>query len=152
MNKLILTFFCLLISAIPVFAEKIPVKISPTQIISTHHDEVEVGDYITFKTVSDIFSDGKLILRNDSPVIGIVDFVHNNGWTGDCAEIRFKTFYLTNLENKKIQITCPLIIQGNNETKNATAQILANYVFGFIRGAEIYIVPNTKVFNIFITQ
>lgn len=44
-------------------AEKLPIKITPTQVITTSADEIEVGDWIKFKTVNDVFYKNKLLIK-----------------------------------------------------------------------------------------
>lgn len=133
------------------FAEKTPVRIAPAQIISTHHDEVEVGDWIKFSTVNDVYVNEKLYIKKDTPILGAVDFFQPNGWAGDNAEIKFKKFVTTDVSGKKVNIVSPVEIKGNakaNDIKQYVAWVLST----IIRGSEIYIEPDTKSFNIFITQ
>ena len=135
----------------PVFAEKIPVKIEPVQIISTHHDEVEVGDKIKFRTAKDININGKLYIKADTPVYGIVDFIHNNGWAGDNAEIKFNKFITQNISGEKIEIDYPVSIKGNHETANAIKTFVSEITL-LVRGSEIYIEPDSFYINIFIER
>jgi len=169
-KKFILILFLFILIALPSDAEKIPVKITPIQIISTNHDEIEVGDWIKFVTVNDIFLNDKVYIKKDTDIVGIVDFVHQNGWGGDSAEICFKTFYTQDVNNKKIVISYPLDINGNLEMATNTRDVasqgltslkyihsLTNIPFirdaAFIlRGAEIFVEPDTRIFNIFLTQ
>ena len=149
--------FCFIIALIfsfilPCFAQKIPVRISPTQVISTHHDEVEAGDYINFIIVKDLYVQDKLYLEKNTPVIGHVGFLHNNGWAGDNAEIKINLFETVDTEGKKVIINYPLVLKGNSMKANDVKQWLADFFTYFIRGSEIYIEPDTKVFNIFIEQ
>jgi hypothetical protein len=165
-KKIISILFLLLFVNLPAFAEKIPVKITPIQIISTHHDAIEVGDWMRFATVNDVYVDDKLYIQKNTDVIGIVDFVHPNGWGGDSADVVFKTFYTTDVNNKKVTISYPLNINGNLEkannvrsvTTNRVGQILpyltsfayVSYVSFIVRGAEICVEPDTKIYNLFI--
>lgn len=167
-KKIIYTIFILLIIAMPSYAEKISVKISPIQIISTNHDEIEVGDWIKFTTVNDVYVNDNLYIKKNTDVIGIVDFIHNNGWGGDSAEVVFKTFYTKDVNNNKVTISYPLDINGNTEMANSIRDVATNRLghtcnyfsyltyagrnyAGFIfRGAEIYIEPDTTIFNLFI--
>lgn len=167
-KKIIYSLLLLLFIILPSYAEKIPVKISPIQVISTHHDEIEVGDWIKFTTVNDVYIDDKLYIKKNTDVIGIVDFFHPNGWGGDAADVVFKKFYTTDINNQKVTISYPLDINGNAEMANNVRDVATNSLghfcsyfsyltyagsnyAGFIfRGAEIYIEPDTKIFNIFI--
>jgi hypothetical protein len=106
--------------------QKLPVQIVPAQRISTTHNQIQTGDAVKFKTFE------------GAPVIGIVDYVNNNGWWFDSAQIDFKTFKM----NGKT-INSPLIINGLDVIKykgNRPAQFF-NYVGVMYRGKEIEIIP-----------
>ena len=128
--KKILIF--LLILGAPAFAESIPIKITPAQVISTCHDEIQIGDSIRFKTVND-----------NLPVIGIVDYVSPNGWIADNAQIDFKTFKMRDANGKIMTINSPVSINGFEILKykgNRKAQFF-NYAGVVLRGKEIEIIP-----------
>ncbi len=151
-NKTICTFALLLIFARPCFAEKIPIKITPDEIISTNHDEVEIGDWIEFQSVDDVYMNDKLYIAKTTPIIAVVDFVHPNGWGGDNATINLKTFKTINTDNQKIEINFPITIKTTSEQANTLNKKITYYILRVIRGSEIFIEPDTKAFNIFITQ
>jgi len=156
---LIFSFMLFACCQVAAFAEKIPVKITPSQVISTKQNEIEVGDLILFKTVNDVSIDDKIFIKKGSKVLGTVDFVHNNGWAGDSAEVRFKTFAMKNVEGQKITTNSQLVIDGNVETINTSKQavsgalsmLLSRFLI-VLRGSEVFVEPNSKVFNIFIEQ
>lgn len=157
-RKIVLTFL-LFIFAAPVFAEKIPVKIAPIQIISTHHDEVEVGDKIEFEVVNDVYKNEDLLLKKGTIVTGIIDFVHPNGWFGDSANVKLLNFSATDINKKKIEISYPLNINGSRfiklDNKFYWTRFIANNISWlgvFIRGSEILVEPDTKIYNIFIER
>lgn len=148
--------FCMLVITVflaaPSYAEKAPVKITPYQVISTNHDEIQIGDWVEFEAVNDVYLNDKLYVKKHTPIVGVVDFVHPNGWAKDNAEIAFKTFYTTDVNNKKVEISYPLNIRGEVLTDSYIKKITVQYLCGIIRGSEIYIEPDTMTFNIFITQ
>lgn len=163
MKKILLAIIFTLIISSPAFAEKIPVKLENTSLISTHHDEAQLGDYIPFRVVNDIYINKKLYIKKDTKVLGLVDFVQENGWAGYGAEVRFKTFMTKNVDEKVITINSPMILDGNAETFAATtnyASITSPFyvifmgtmmnVFAFVRGHELGIKPHEATFNIFI--
>lgn len=158
MIKKIIFTFLLFVFALPVFAQKIPVKITPIQIISTNHDEIEVGDKITFEVVNDVYKDNKLFIKKGSTIKGVVDFVHPNGWFGDAANIKLLNFSTADVNDKKVEISYPVNIKGGivrSETKQYWinyASITVSALGVLIRGSEIFVEPDTKVFNIFIEQ
>lgn len=149
---LLLSFILICVTIQGVFAEKIPVKITPIQVISTNHDEVEIGDWINFETVNDIYVNNELYIRKGSPILGFVEFLHPNGWGGDSAEIEFKTFETRDVNGKKNIINYPLMINGNNAKNNDMKQYIAMVFLNLIRGSEIYIEPDTRIFNLFIER
>jgi hypothetical protein len=119
------------------------VKIAPDQPISTVNDDIQLGDGIKFKVTQDIIYDGKLYLKKDSHVVGIVDYVSDNGWSFDNAEIKFKTFKTRDINNNLVIITSPFTIDGFDILKykgNRKAQFF-NYLGIAARGKEIEIIP-----------
>lgn len=151
-KTLLILFIILLIASQSANAEKIPVKIAPTQVISTHKDLIEVGDNINFEVVNDIFLNENLYIKKGTPIIGTIDFFHPNGWAGDNAEIKFVKFKTTDANNKEIIINYPLNINGNTLKANDIKQYISWVITILVRGSEINIEPDTKIFNIFITQ
>lgn len=151
-RKIVYVLLLILFMALPSYAEKFPVKISPTQIITTKHDSVEVGDWVPFEIVNDVSIGDKLYLKKGTPMQGIVDFIHPNGWAGDSAQITFKTFYTKDADNKSVKISYPLTIDGNVDMANGTKQVLGYFLTCLFRGAEIFIEPDSKIFNVFVTQ
>lgn len=152
MTKKIILIFLLFIAATPVFAEKIPVKIAPVQVISTNHDEVEVGDLIKFEVINDVYSNGHLLINKDAPALGLVDFVHPNGWADDKAEIYINKFILEDINNKKHEASSHLKIETALGAKPTIKELFVFYVLGLFRGAEIFVEPDTKIYNIFIEK
>ncbi len=117
--------------------DKLPLRISPAQKISTTHNQIQIGDTIRFKT-----TDGR-------PVIGIVDYVAPNGWWFDSAQIDFKTF---KIDGKTINN--PLSINGFDILKQKSHR-KAQFFNGagvILRGKEIEILPeqDNVVFTIWI--
>lgn len=149
-KKILLAILFMSLFTLPAFAEKISVRISPIKLISTNKDEIEVGDKIPFQVVNDVYVNRKLYIKKNTLLVGIVDFVHPNGWAGDNAQITFKNFQAKNINNEKIKISYPLTIEGGMETGQSTKQIIGYFLTYLFRGAEIYVEPDTKVYNIFI--
>lgn len=159
MKKFFLFFAFVLLSCCPVFAEKTPVKISPIQVISTHHNEIEIGDWIDFEVAEDVYNEDNLFLKKGTRIIGVVDFVHPNGWLGDAAEISFKKFVTVDANHNKIVINYPIVLNGNillkDQSKQSLIEVLDSFilpVFFLVRGSEISIEPDTRMFTIFIEQ
>lgn len=126
-------------------SEDTPVKITAAQKISTCHDEIEIGDKIKFRTTKDVYKNGKLYIKKDTPVYGLVDYVSENGWAYDNAQIDFKKFYTKNTQGKKVIINSALSINGFDilQYKGKKAAQIFNYCGVAFRGKEIEIIPKT---------
>ena len=127
-------------------SEDTPVRIAPAQKISTSFDEIEVGDKIKFSFVKDVYKDGQLYLKKGSPIYGIVDYVDDNGWYYDNAQIDFKYFKTKTVDGKTITITSPVSINGFEILKyksNRPAQFF-NYCGVAFRGKEVDINPEKE--------
>lgn len=133
------------------FAQKVSVRIAPAEIISTHNDEVEVGDWIQFEVVNDVFVDSNLFIRKDTPIQGVVDFYDPNGWSGDYAEIRIKKFETVDTQGKKVEIESVIIIDGRDlkidTFKKGVIWVLSNF-----RGREVFLEPDSRVYNLFLIK
>ncbi len=157
MKKLILIALIIFVNAgISMATEgKIPVKIAPLEPISTAFDETEVGDRVPFLVVDDVYKDGKLFIKKDTTMYGTVDYVKENGWIGDNAEVEFKTFRVRNANGKLTTFNSELLLTGFNTLKwyNPAWKRFFNYCSLIFRGNEVDINPNTSnpVFNIWYT-
>ncbi len=143
MKKILIIFLALISFNAKAFAENIAVKITPDQTISTCYDEIEIGDSIKFKTVYDVYLRDKLYIAKNSPIIGIVDYVNDNGWSFDNAQVDFKIFKTKNVNGNAVTIETPLSIDGFEILKykgNRKAQFF-NYIGVVFRGKEIEIIP-----------
>lgn len=152
MKKNIFLVFLFFLISVPAFAQKIPVKITPAQVISTNNDEVEIGDWINFETAHDTFVDGHLYIKKNTPVVGFVDFVHPNGWANDKAEICINKFKFSDVNNKQSEINSPIKIEAKLSAKPKMKDVFTYYVLGTFRGSEIYVEPDTKIYNLFIER
>ena len=112
---------------------------------STHvsYDEIEYGDKIRFAVVKDVYKNGKLYIKKGTPVYGIVDYVNENGWAYDNAQIDFKEFRVKNIEGKVIKISSPVSINGFEilKYKGKRAAQFFNYCGVAFRGKEVEIIP-----------
>src|SRR5574344_1296969 len=158
MKRILLVLIFFLVISSPVFAEKISVRIEPVNVISTHHDEIELGDIIKFNVTNDVYLNDKLYITAGTPIYSRVDFFHPTGWAGDCAEIRYNDYKTKSVNNELVEIHYPVIIDGNDIKSNDSRIFLSNLFFpfirfmAFIRGAEIYLEPDEKPINLFIEQ
>lgn len=135
-------------------SEDTPIKIHAAQKISTCYDEIEVGDNLKFVVSKDVNKNGKLYIKKGTPVYGIVDFVSDNGWNYDNAQIDFKQFKTKSVSGNEVVINSPLSINGFEILKyksNRVAQFF-NYCGGAFRGKEVDINPKKESieFNIWL--
>lgn len=152
MKKIFFVLICLVCFAPAVFAEKVVVKITPIQEISTHHDEVEVEDWIKFKVVNDVYYKDKLYIAKDTVVTGIVDKVHENGLFADNAEITFWEFKVRDVNHKLITIKYPLSLSRKNSVCYCFMDKLAKNVGVIFKGNEILVKPETTTYNLLLNK
>ena len=152
MKKTFLILFLMLFNTSIANAELIPIKFTPNQIISTHHNEIEVGDWIRFKTINDVYVDDKLYIKKNTPIIGIVDYVHDNGIFIDNAEITIKKFITKDTNNQKVTIYQTLVLNRKDYITKTFGDKMTKYVGVAFRGSEIKIEPETTVYNIFLNR
>lgn len=154
MKKLII-ILTILLSANSVLAEQVPIKIYPAQDISTCFNEIEAGDKIQFKTDSKrTYNYKDLKIEAGSPVIGIVDYVQENGWFADNAQVQFKKFIIPQKNGKNIIVNSNLTIDGFEELKHRHPKFkrFFEYAGVIVRGKEVDIrsQKDKPVYNIWI--
>ena len=139
MLKKILLLMLLLIGGSAFASEQIPIRIVPAERISTVHDEIQLGDNIMFKIQNDVYRNDKLIFAKDTPVLGTVDKVEDNGWANDNAEILLERFKLRNSKNEIVTIKSNIKIDGFEllKTKQKRFAQFFNYIGVVLRGKEI---------------
>lgn len=153
--KKIFLIVMLLFTANTVSAEQIPIKIYPAQDISTCYDQIETGDKILFRTDTNRTYDyPSLKLKPNSQVIGIVDYVQENGWLADNAQIQFKKFIIPQKNGNDIITYSNLTIDGFEELKYRYPKIkrIFEYISVIPRGKEVDIrsKKDKSVYNIWV--
>ena len=152
MKNLFLILICLITFAPIASAEKLPIKITPTQTISTHYDEIEVGDWLKFKTTNDVYYKNKILIKKGASITGIVDSLHENGLVADNAEMVIKTFYVRDVNNNLVKINYPLTIGRSNSVCKGLGDKTVKYIGVIFRGNEIKVEPETVTYNLFLTK
>ena len=119
--------------------EKYPIRIVPAENIATTHDEVELGDKLLFKVKSDVYIDSNLLFKKDTLVIGVVEFMQDNGWANDNAEIHISKFILKDVSDEVITIESPIQLNGFELLKTKGKRFLQffNYFGILFRGKEV---------------
>ncbi len=155
MKKYLFVFMLFLFSQLSTCAsEKVPIFITPNELISTNKDDVDIGDTLSFILIKDVYVSSKLLYPKNTPVEAYVDYVYDNGFVADSAYIQISEFRILNQENKWDVIPYPLKIYGN-ECRSRNEQFLKknfHYVAKLIRGDEVNIEPGMKNFTLFISR
>ncbi len=109
--------------------------------INTCYDELEILDVVKFKSIADVYKNGKLYIKSDTSVYGIIDGVDENGWCADNAAIYFKKFYTKDTKGNKITINSDLVIDGFEvlKFKSGRTKQFFNYFSTFVSGKEVAI-------------
>ncbi len=153
MKKIFILFSLILFtSQTALSAEKIPVKITPAELISTHHDEVEVGDYFKFKVTDDVYVNDRLYISKGAAVAGLVSSLHENGYFFDNAEITFNPFKVRTDDGKVITINSTLVLNRKDFVCKTFGDKIVKYVGVAFRGNEIKVEPNSTEYNIFLIK
>ena len=115
------------------------IKLIPTERISTVHDELEYGDIIEFKTAYNVYRNGNLYIKADTPVFGEIDYIDENGWCFDNAAIYLKKFKTKTVDDKNITLNSYLKIEGLEllQYKSKRLAQFFNYVSVPFRGKEV---------------
>lgn len=123
--------------------EKLSIDIAPIELISTCHDETQINDIIRFKVLNDVYYKDELYIKKGTRLIGYVDYVQDNGWDYDSAQIQFKKFKTKDVKGNIIEFHSELCIDGFEILKykgKRMAQFF-NYIGIVGRGKEIEIIP-----------
>ena len=107
--------------------------------ISTCYDELEITDLVEFRTIADVYKNGKLYIAANTRVYGVIDSIDENGWCADNAAIYFKEFRTRDVNNNKITLKSELVIDGFEILKYKSGRLkqFFNYFSTFARGKEI---------------
>ena len=138
-------------------AEKLNIEIQPIELISTCHDETQINDIIRFKILNDVYYNNKLYIKKNAHIIGIVDYVQDNGWDYDNAQIQIKKFKTRDINGNIVEIQYPLEIDGFEILKYKGKRFaqLFNYAGILWRGKEVEIIPSQDknvTFTIWLTK
>jgi len=119
--------------------DEIVISIKPAEAISTAYDDLDCADVVEFVVLDDVYKKGKLYIKANTPIYGIIDTIDENGWCADNAAIYFKKFKTKNVNNKKVTINTDLVIDGFEilKFKSGRIQQFFNYISTFARGKEV---------------
>ena len=152
MKKFILLLIVMLVGTNAFSANsKLPVKIRPLTEISTAYDEFEVGDIIPFDVIYDVYNGDKVIIPAGTMILGTIDYLSENGWCGDNAQIEFKKFVIDYPDGRTKEFTSELTIDGFQTLKyyHPKWKRFFQYIGSAFRGKEVYVPLNHEVeFNI----
>ena len=119
--------------------EQTIVTIKPNEEISTCENTLEYSDEIEFVVVNDVYKSGKLYIKSNTTIYGIIDSIDENGWCADNAAIYFKEFKTKDVHNNNITLNADLKIDGFEILKHKSnkSKQFFNYISTFIRGKEV---------------
>ena len=131
-------------------------QLRPAEELSTAYDEIEVKDKIKFINQKDVYKNGKLYLKAQSKIFGIVDYVDENGWCADNAVIHIKKFVTQDVDGNDIAIYSNLDINGFEllKYKAKHKRQFFNYISTIARGKEVDIKTYDKdiYFNVVVEE
>lgn len=152
MKKIILLLIVIFIGMGAFAYEKLPVKVTLLNTITTANDEIEVGDIIPFEVVRDVYRNDKIIIPNGTIIYGTVDYVYENGWCFDNAQIELKNFEIAYYpDGKREKFQSNLTIDGLDTLKYYYPKWkrFFQYIGTVFRGKEIDLTPHHEiVFNL----
>ncbi|MDD3593668.1 MAG: hypothetical protein PHX18_03470 [Candidatus Gastranaerophilales bacterium] len=130
-------------------AQPLPLKIMPTEIITTAHDEIAVGDKLLFKLVTDVKMDNKVIYTAGTPVVVYVDYVTENGFCYDNANIWSRKVWVKHNGIYQGPYETELSINGLNVLKGLQPRTrrFFEYIGVVFRGKEINYNPERDKWN-----
>ena len=119
--------------------KRITLKLRPSTVLSTVHDEIEIGDIIKFTVINNVYKNNKLFISAGTPIFGTVDYLDENGWGADNAAIYIKQFKTKSINGKDLIINSDLKINGLDiiQYKSKHFAQFFNYISLPIRGKEI---------------
>ena len=124
--------------------EEAAIQLRPAQKISTCYNEIEAGDKIRFIVTDDVYKNGKIFISKGAPLVGVVEYISDNGWYYDNAEIELKTFRVRDVNGNIVTINNDVIINGFEVIKYKRKKFAQffNYCGVIFRGKEIEILKD----------
>lgn len=147
MKKLFLLIVLLLFSS-QVFAKDILVKIYAPKKISTSNSNLQDGDFIEFRILSDVVLNPGLYIKKEEPVLGLITDMHGNQFGNKEASVYIENFTVKNTEGKTINLDGFIYKKGSNHWMYT--QVFPGLHL-FVRGGEVQIKPN-DTFNLYIKE
>lgn len=147
MKKLFLLIVLLLFPS-HVFAKDIIVKIYAPKKISTSNINLQDGDYVEFKILSDVVLNSNLYIKKDESVSGLVTDMHDNQFGSKEASVYIENFTVKNTVGKTINLDGFIYKKGNNHWMYI--QVFPGLHL-FVRGGEVQIRPK-DTFDLYIKE
>jgi len=117
-----------------VFAQKIPVEITPKEKITTSK-QISEGDYLEFK-----------VLNSTDVIRGTITKYEPNGFGGKEAILIIDDFRTLNSDNNYYGT---IVLNGNQHNQ---VMEFFSFLAEFVRGGEVTVLPEKNVFNLWMEK
>jgi len=141
----------LLLTSNVTFAKDIPVKVVPTQKISTSNVDLQEGDDISFAVANDVFVGDRLYISKGATVTGLITKIVHNDFTCEEASIYAENFKVRSIDGKLVKLGG--IVYKKGRTHFMFTQFIPEDLtngFIFIRGGEAQIKPEKDSFILYV--
>lgn len=145
MKQIISLLIIILLCTPYAYATQVALKLSPDEIISTAHDEVEAGDKLLFKLEKDVYLDERLLFKKGTRVVAYVEYVTENCFGFGSAEIWCRKIIIKKQDGTYTKpYDTEFVLNGFELLKglNPKYRRFFEYIGNVFRGKEINIRPN----------
>ena len=129
----------------------LPIKLRPTEVISTANPLLKAGDTVEFVVAEDVLHDKKIVVKKGTKVTGLILSLVENTYHGAAAEITIGQFEIKEKNNKTYNIKGVIEKKGSTHEKaiNNWSYIIGPAVF-WIRGGETKLTPEKDQYTLYI--
>lgn len=151
LKSFVICLFVFCIFQLPSEAKKYVIQITPEQVISTAHGNIKVDDIIEFSVTQDVFKNGTLFIRKETPVKASVSFVQDDAWVGDSSLLELSHFETTDVDGNPVIIDYGLKIKGKYGISKPT-DFIKYFCKSFVFYANLNYQPKEVLFNILLDE
>jgi len=152
-RKFLLTFLLFLLVSNCVLAHEISLSVVPASKMSTSSRNLREGDSINFLTADDTMLGGKVYIKKDTEVTGLVTSLVHNDFTCQEASIYAENFRVKNVDGKTVKLKGIVYVKGRNHgLLTQFIPIVPNFpiAYQFIRGGEVKLDPQKDSFTLYL--
>lgn len=146
-RAVILIFFICLFQMFPCVAKEIPVKIVPAYKVTTCNESIQEGDFIEFFVAENVNVKSKIFIPKGQKVRGTLTNLEDNDILLKPASIYIEDFETTDINGKEVSLNGIVYKKGNDHS--LFKEII---LIDFIRGGEVYLVPEKDKFILFLKE